>query len=217
MSSFKKAGLSVHKSSTKDSLESGRSGNGGNGGIRPNIISLDEKSPKSASGTPSGTPSGRRSSRGLMAGLGSLTPTSKSSGPAPKSRSSHGGVFGHTTCHSHHERDPEHDMESLHEMQDRLEGKVGVIQISGRYHRFPRNLSADYACTEKVLGTGFNGNVLMAEGKDRRDSKGELEKFAVKAFDFTGVPAARRSQLESEVEVFFVHGPSPYRKTSRRL
>jgi calcium-dependent protein kinase len=93
-------------------------------------------------------------------------------------------------------------MESLHEMQDRLEGKVGVIQISGRYHRFPRNLSDDYACSEKVLGTGFNGNVLMAEGKDRRDSKGELEKFAVKAFDFTGVPAARRSQLESEVEVF---------------
>jgi len=78
-----------------------------------------------------------------------------------------------------------------------LEAKVGVIQISGRYHRYPRTLNTDYDLTDKVLGTGYNGDVRMATSKERPDNKS-----AIKAFDFTGVPSQRRVQLESEVEVF---------------
>jgi calcium-dependent protein kinase len=97
-------------------------------------------------------------------------------------------------------------MESLHDVTDRCENKVGIVQISGRYHRYQdanhgfrsvRSLESDYVLTEKVLGTGYNGEVRMATSKERPEHK-----FAVKAFDFTGVPAQRRVQLESEVEVF---------------
>jgi len=101
------------------------------------------------------------------------------------------------THHGHHFHDPEHDMESLHDITDRLEGKVGIIQISGRYHRYPRSLDHDYLLTETVLGTGYNGDVRMAKSKERPDMS-----FAIKAFEFTGVPVQRRVQLEAEVEVF---------------
>jgi len=91
----------------------------------------------------------------------------------------------------------EYGEENLHEITDRLEQKVGHIPISGRYHRKPRILDSDYVVTEQVLGSGYNGAVRLATSKERPDHK-----FAVKAFDFTGVPAQKRVQLESEIEVF---------------
>lgn len=91
----------------------------------------------------------------------------------------------------------EYGEENLHEITDRLEQKVGHIPISGRYHRRPRTLETDYIITEDVLGSGYNGAVRKAHSKERPGNN-----FAVKAFDFTGVPAQKRVQLESEIEVF---------------
>merc|ERR1719506_2250287 len=125
--------------------------------------------------------------------------------PSPSSGSRNGLSLSRSNSH-HHDLDPDHDMESLHDVTDRCENKVGIVQISGRYHRYQdanhgfrsvRSLESDYVLTEKVLGTGYNGEVRMATSKERPEHK-----FAVKAFDFTGVPAQRRVQLESEVEVF---------------
>jgi len=114
---------------------------------------------------------------------------SPTSGESPRERRSNG--------HGHLKRDSTHDLDSLHDITDRLEAKVGTINISGRYHRFPRTMETDYVFCEDVLGSGFNGDVRLATSKERPDHK-----FAVKAFDFTGVPAQRRIQLESEIEVF---------------
>merc|ERR1719271_638597 len=125
--------------------------------------------------------------------------------PSPSSGSRNGLSLSRSNSH-HHDLDPDHDMESLHDVTDRCENKVGIVQISGRYHRYQdanhgfrsvRSLESDYVLTEKVLGTGYNGEVRMATSKERPEHK-----FAVKAFDFTGVPAQRRVQLESEVENF---------------
>mmetsp|Transcript_137680 Transcript_137680/g.253211 ORF Transcript_137680/g.253211 Transcript_137680/m.253211 type:complete len:549 (+) Transcript_137680:153-1799(+) len=107
---------------------------------------------------------------------------------APQSRSS---SRGKTQCCV------EYGEQNLHELTDRLEQKVGHIPISGRYHRKPRILDNDYGVTDQVLGSGYNGAVRLATSKERPDHK-----FAVKAFDFTGVPAQKRVQLESEIEVF---------------
>lgn len=88
-------------------------------------------------------------------------------------------------------------MESMQEVTERLEAKIGVLQISGRYHRHPKNIESDYVLTDTVLGSGYNGEVRMATSKERPEHK-----FAIKAFDFAGVPANRKVQLESEVECF---------------
>lgn len=159
----------------------------------------------------------RRGSRSSSKGSKPPTPTAKSDGkasPRGKDRraperapsnsslvsglsSMFSGMSRPHSGHSLHEMDPEHDMKNLHKIQDRAEDKVGILMISGRYHRYPRSLEHDYILTDEVLGTGFNGAVHLAKSKDRPEHK-----FAVKAFDFTGVPEKRRVQLESEVEVF---------------
>lgn len=166
--------------------------------------SSDEKSPKSGKSVKSATNPNRMTGsftgKSFIAGLGDALGHAKASPKSSSLRESVSNGMNNRALskqHSFHRVDPEHDMESLHDMQDRLEGKVGVIQISGRYHRFPRSLQNDYTITDTVLGTGFNGDVLMATSRERPDAK-----FAVKAFDFTGVPSQRRSQLECEVEVF---------------
>jgi len=115
---------------------------------------------------------------------GSMSPLAQSrSSSRASTRSRHPGV--------------EYGEENLHEITDRLEQKVGHIPISGRYHRKPRILDSDYTVTDHVLGSGYNGAVRLATSKERPDHR-----FAVKAFDFTGVPAQKRVQLESEIEVF---------------
>lgn len=59
-------------------------------------------------------------------------------------------------------------------------------------------MSDDYVVQEKVLGSGFNGVVKMATAKDSSSS----QRYAVKAFKFSTIPEDKKSQLESEVEVF---------------
>lgn len=159
--------------------------------------SSDDKSPKGGVKSPK-TPSGMSATgKSFIAGLGDALQHAKATPKSLGGRENGINTRIFKKQSSFHKVDPEHDMESLHDMQDRLEGKVGVIQISGRYHRFPRSLQNDYTITDTVLGTGFNGDVFMATSRERPDAK-----FAVKAFDFTGVPSQRRSQLECEVEVF---------------
>lgn len=82
-------------------------------------------------------------------------------------------------------------------MTHRAEERVGTIQVTGRYHRLPRTIENDYEVSAKVLGTGYNGAVYSASSMSRPG-----QKFAVKAFNFSGVPGKKRQQLESEVEVF---------------
>lgn len=87
--------------------------------------------------------------------------------------------------------------EELQEMTDRAESRVGMLQVSGRYHRLPRTIEADYDVTPTVLGAGYNGEVYAATSTSNPGLK-----FAVKKFKFSGVPEEKRQQLKSEVEVF---------------
>jgi calcium-dependent protein kinase len=72
-----------------------------------------------------------------------------------------------------------------------------LAQLSGRYHKEPRTIDSDYDVTETVLGSGCNGDVRLATSKSYPSHK-----FAVKDFNFAGVPLSKREQLECEVEVF---------------
>lgn len=83
------------------------------------------------------------------------------------------------------------------QVRERLEARVGRLQLSGRYHKHPRTIEGDYNVTDLTLGSGCNGDVRLALGKTYSSNK-----FAVKEFNFAGVPVYRREQLESEVEVF---------------
>merc|ERR1719352_228606 len=75
--------------------------------------------------------------------------------PSPSSGSRNGLSLSRSNSH-HHDLDPDHDMESLHDVTDRCENKVGIVQISGRYHRYhgtesghcKRNLDTDYVMTD---------------------------------------------------------------------
>lgn len=82
---------------------------------------------------------------------------------------------------------------------ERMESKIGKVQLSGRYHRLPKKLEDDYELTAKVLGSGYNGVVRMGQSKVGTTNK---QKVAVKAFKLTGLNGDKRSQLESEVEIF---------------
>jgi len=80
-----------------------------------------------------------------------------------------------------------------------IEERVGLAQVSGRYHRLPRTLQQDYDVTTTVLGSGVNGAVRLAISKNQHHPS---HKFAVKEFSFAGISARAQSQLESEAEVF---------------
>eukprot|EP00927_Polykrikos_kofoidii_P023661 TRINITY_DN21720_c0_g1_i1.p1 TRINITY_DN21720_c0_g1~~TRINITY_DN21720_c0_g1_i1.p1 ORF type:complete len:598 (-),score=126.18 TRINITY_DN21720_c0_g1_i1:258-2051(-) len=84
-----------------------------------------------------------------------------------------------------------------HDVGERVEARLGLAQISGRYHKRWRTLETDYNVTEVALGSGCNGVVRLAESKTCSSHK-----FAVKEFNFSGVPLSKREQLENEVEVF---------------
>eukprot|EP00928_Gymnodinium_smaydae_P014614 TRINITY_DN15382_c0_g2_i2.p1 TRINITY_DN15382_c0_g2~~TRINITY_DN15382_c0_g2_i2.p1 ORF type:complete len:569 (+),score=133.85 TRINITY_DN15382_c0_g2_i2:122-1828(+) len=86
---------------------------------------------------------------------------------------------------------------AYHDVGERLEARVGLVQMSGRYHKQPRTLTSDYIVSDVVLGSGCNGDVRLASSKTFPDHK-----FAVKDFFFAGVPLCKREQLEMEVEVF---------------
>jgi len=72
----------------------------------------------------------------------------------------------------------------------------GRLNITGRYHRLPKKFEDDYESMDKVLGTGYNGEVKLASCKHTG------AKFAVKAFKLRGVSKDKRKELESEAEIF---------------
>eukprot|EP00928_Gymnodinium_smaydae_P087940 TRINITY_DN72111_c0_g1_i1.p1 TRINITY_DN72111_c0_g1~~TRINITY_DN72111_c0_g1_i1.p1 ORF type:complete len:536 (-),score=99.57 TRINITY_DN72111_c0_g1_i1:117-1724(-) len=83
-------------------------------------------------------------------------------------------------------------------LSDRLEERIGKIPVTGRYHRSPRKISDDYDVLDDALGSGYNGVVKLAT----RKGKPKGDKFAVKAFKLLNVVGEKKSQLESEVEIF---------------
>lgn len=86
------------------------------------------------------------------------------------------------------------------DLTDRVEERLGKLPVSGRYHRHPRAVTDDYEIFNTILGTGYNGHVYLASPSGTSSSSSQ--KHAVKVFKLTGIPLEKRSQLESEVEVF---------------
>mmetsp|Transcript_73608 Transcript_73608/g.157874 ORF Transcript_73608/g.157874 Transcript_73608/m.157874 type:complete len:553 (-) Transcript_73608:109-1767(-) len=84
----------------------------------------------------------------------------------------------------------------LQGVTQRAESRVGKITITGRYHRLPRRLEDDYKPLSKVLGSGYNGQVHMAESKENG------RKFAVKGFKLHGVSRDKKEELMTEAEIF---------------
>lgn len=87
--------------------------------------------------------------------------------------------------------------ESMNDLE-KLGRKSGKIAITGRYHMSPKDIRDDYTVLDTVLGSGFNGEVKMAEKKDKTSGL----KYAVKAFKLFNIAEDKRQQLRSEVEVF---------------
>mmetsp|Transcript_124266 Transcript_124266/g.397814 ORF Transcript_124266/g.397814 Transcript_124266/m.397814 type:complete len:416 (-) Transcript_124266:499-1746(-) len=84
----------------------------------------------------------------------------------------------------------------LDEVQKRTEGRVGKIQVTGRYHRNPKRLEDDYEVSTKVLGAGYNGQVFLAKNKETGEA------VAVKGFKLNGISKQKKDELESECEIF---------------
>lgn len=79
----------------------------------------------------------------------------------------------------------------------RAESRAGKLTVSGRYHRLPKTLDADYTVLKKnVLGSGYNGQVYQARSKTSGGT------YAVKGFKLSGVPKDKRDELEAECEIF---------------
>jgi len=84
----------------------------------------------------------------------------------------------------------------LDEVAKRTEGRVGKIPVTGRFHRLPKQLADDYQRSDKVLGSGYNGEVFLATDKTTGSA------VAVKGFKLIGVSQSKREELESECEIF---------------
>mmetsp|Transcript_10491 Transcript_10491/g.23835 ORF Transcript_10491/g.23835 Transcript_10491/m.23835 type:complete len:585 (-) Transcript_10491:34-1788(-) len=85
---------------------------------------------------------------------------------------------------------------ALEEATKRAETRAGKHTISGRYNRPPKRIEDSYVIDNKVLGTGYNGSVIMAR------SRATQAKYAVKAFKLHGVSKSKRQELEAEAEIF---------------
>lgn len=82
---------------------------------------------------------------------------------------------------------------------DKLSKENGGISIVGRYTT-QKNLQNDYAyemswSSPKVIGTGMNGAVRLARGKDGRQ-------YAVKSFNKKHLTTKARAELQGEVEIY---------------
>lgn len=84
----------------------------------------------------------------------------------------------------------------LEEAVYRSQSRAGRIAVTGRYHLLPKTLKDDYELDDKVLGTGYNGQVFLA----RR--RGTDKKFAVKGFKLLGASEQRKLELATECEIF---------------
>eukprot|EP00930_Biecheleria_cincta_P018207 TRINITY_DN14262_c0_g3_i1.p1 TRINITY_DN14262_c0_g3~~TRINITY_DN14262_c0_g3_i1.p1 ORF type:complete len:507 (+),score=97.66 TRINITY_DN14262_c0_g3_i1:93-1613(+) len=79
---------------------------------------------------------------------------------------------------------------------ERAEQRLGVLPVTGRYHRGPRKLEDDYALKDTVLGKGCTGKVLLAT------SLRTGTRVAVKSLSLTGISEKGRKDLENEAELF---------------
>lgn len=84
----------------------------------------------------------------------------------------------------------------LDEVTARVQERVGKLQVTGRYHRGSKKLEHDYKLSKKVLGSGYNGQVLMGR------SIGSNQDVAIKAFKLHGVSKEKKLELQSECEIF---------------
>lgn len=85
--------------------------------------------------------------------------------------------------------------ETTHELSTKMQGQIAV---SGRYHKLPKTLADDYKVDDKkVLGSGFNGQVIQATRRD-----GGNDRYAIKIFKLRGLDPKKREELELECEIF---------------
>lgn len=85
---------------------------------------------------------------------------------------------------------------ALDEATEKAAARLGRASVECRYHRLPKRLADDYNMEKKALGTGYNGQVLLA----RR--KGSNQPVAVKAFKLNGISREKKAELVSEAEIF---------------
>lgn len=78
---------------------------------------------------------------------------------------------------------------------DQVIRKKGSIPVGGRYST-TRHLEHDYSLDGRVVGSGMNGPVRLATGKE--DSR----KYAVKSFKKRGLSGRKRQELKSEAEIY---------------
>jgi len=78
---------------------------------------------------------------------------------------------------------------------DEVIAKKGPIPVSGRY-TCCRQLEQEYTISDKVLGSGMNGPVLLATGK------ADGRKYAVKSFKKGGLSTRHRQELKNEAELY---------------
>mmetsp|Transcript_5560 Transcript_5560/g.10446 ORF Transcript_5560/g.10446 Transcript_5560/m.10446 type:complete len:498 (-) Transcript_5560:91-1584(-) len=69
--------------------------------------------------------------------------------------------------------------------------------IACRYHKLPRKIEDDYHCATKVLGSGCEGDVLLATSKH-----GSKNSYAVKGFNLHGMSPETKEDIAREVEIF---------------
>uniref|UniRef100_A0A7S4RVJ5 Calmodulin n=1 Tax=Alexandrium monilatum TaxID=311494 RepID=A0A7S4RVJ5_9DINO len=87
----------------------------------------------------------------------------------------------------------------LKDFERQLESDIGKISLSGRYHRFPRQIGDDYQISKHVLGRGYSGEVKMATYAGPGHAG---QKVAVKVLRLDHIAASKVEQLKSEVENF---------------
>jgi len=85
----------------------------------------------------------------------------------------------------------------VEDTQTRVMKQVGRIAVTGRYVRLPRRIEDDWKLAGKVLGTGFNGNVVLANSVHNPE-----DRAAIKSFELHGLDAEQKHQLENELEIF---------------
>lgn len=79
---------------------------------------------------------------------------------------------------------------------ERVEQRLGVLPVTGRYHRSPRKLENDYALKDTVLGKGCSGKIFLAT------SLRTGTRVAVKSLSLTGISEKGLKDLQNEAELF---------------
>jgi len=80
---------------------------------------------------------------------------------------------------------------------DRAGAKVGKIAVKARYHKLPRTIEDDLRQTTKILGTGLNGAVRLAESRTNTNYK-----YAIKSLQLDGRKREDKERLIREMEIF---------------